>query len=180
MTSDRTDDVSRRLDLAVRSYRARAALVRLAVTTTRQLRATPSAHLAWSTVPLDLYDNLPPEIASSWVFVLRANSTSGAERHPNSIQRFMSLDNEGDMQTWTGTEWQSHVLRTGDDAPFDTRWLTIPLNVWHRPVMGARNWTVVSFHTAGTAELVEERAADDENPDAGTKTSERYAGRHAR
>jgi hypothetical protein len=175
-----TDDVSRRLDLAVRPVSVRAALERLAAATERQLRAAPTARLAWSPVPLDLYDNLPPQIASSWVFVLRANSTSGAERHPNSIQRFMSLRNEGDMQTWTGTEWQSHVLSAREDAPFDDRWLSIPLNVWHRPIMGARDWTVVSFHTAGTAELVEERAADDENPDAGSKASERYAGRHVR
>jgi hypothetical protein len=116
-----TDDVTRRLDLAVRPPSVREALDRLAATAERELHEKPGAHLAWCTVPLDLYESLPHEIASSWVFVLRANSTSGAERHPNSIQRFMSLRNEGDMQTWTGTEWQSHVLRTDDDAPFDER-----------------------------------------------------------
>jgi hypothetical protein len=175
-----TDDVTRRLDLAVRPPSVREVLDRLAATAARELHEKPAAHLAWCAVSLDLYENLSHEIASSWVFVLRANSTSGAERHPNSIQRFMSLRNEGDMQTWTGTEWQSHILKADADAPFDERWLSIPLNVWHKPVMGNRDWTVVSFHTSGTADLIEERAADDDNPDGGSKSSERYAGRHAR
>jgi hypothetical protein len=92
----------------------------------------------------------------------------------------MSLRNEADMQTWDGKRWVSHLLTSREDARFEERWLSIPANTWHKPVMGARDWTVVSFHTASPTELIEERAADDEYPGAAAKTSERYATRRAR
>ena len=57
----------------------------------RQAADSP-AILVWQPVELSLYGRpLPPGIRSSWVFVLRANTASGAERHPNSIQRVMCL-----------------------------------------------------------------------------------------
>jgi hypothetical protein len=38
----------------------------------------------------------------------------------------------------------------------------------------------VSFHTAADDRLIEERPRDDENPDHGLVSVERYAGRQAR
>ena len=52
--------------------------------------------------------------------------------------------------------------------------------MWHRPVMGGGDWVVVSFHTAADDALIEERPADDENPDAAPVSAELYAGRKAR
>lgn len=144
------------------------------------LGAHASARLAWRPVPIDTYQNLPDDIASSWVFALRADCTSGAERHPNSTQRFISYRGSADMQLWNGQSWTSNVLSSEADAPFERRWLSIPRNVWHKPVMGTGNWVVVSFHTAPDDELIEERPADDVNPDAGATTSELYEGRAAR
>ncbi len=82
------------------------------------------------------------------------------------------------MRTWNGERWVSNVLRS--DARFDERWLSIPVNVWHRPVMGDTDWTVVSFHTAADDALIEELALDDEHPDRGSRAAEAYAGRVAR
>jgi hypothetical protein len=150
----------------------------------RELVRNPQARLAWRPIPLDSYTGLPKEIASSWVFVLRADCTSGAERHPNSIQRFMSLRGSADMQTWDGERWVSNILGSESGAAssdkLSGRWLTIPVNTWHRPVMDSGDWTVVSFHTASDDKLIEERPANDENPDAGQASSELYAGRKAR
>jgi hypothetical protein len=205
------------LDAALRSPRAAAILNAAADEVAAELARTPNARLAWRPIPLETYDRLPGSIASSWVFVLRAGCTSGAERHPNSIQRFMSFRGAADMQIWgpryapgkpasgqTGwsrasalqsnaeTEaasaagvplhraWLSNHLISDPEAPLDRRWLSIPVNTWHRPVMGAGDWTVVSFHTAPDDQLIEERPADDENPDAGLLASSPYAGRHAR
>lgn len=51
-----------------------------------RLVADPATDLVWQPVELSLYGKpLPPGIRSSWVFVRRANTVSGAERHPNSI-----------------------------------------------------------------------------------------------
>lgn len=157
-----------RLDAAIR--RVTAALARDA-----------GLRLAWEALPLHAYDTLPETIRSSWVFVLRGGTTTGAERHPNSIQRVMSYRGRGDLQTWDGGGWQSSVLSSARDTPLAGRWLTIPANVWHRPVMpqGAP-WLVVSFHTAAADSLIEERPLDDERPDAEESTSELYAGRRAR
>ena len=62
----------------------------------------------------------------------------------------------------------------------EKRWLTIPTNIWHRPVMGNVDWTVVSFHTATDTALIEDLPLDDEQPDRGSRTAEVYAGRQAR
>jgi len=149
---------------------------------TRRVRATllrdAELRLAWEPVPLDAYDDLPDEIRSSWVFVLRAGTTTGAERHPNSVQRVLSFRGAADLQTWEGGRWRSNPLATAD-AP-DARWLTIPVNVWHRPVVApGADWIVVSFHTASDAHLIEERPRDDERPEV-TASQARYAGRIAR
>jgi hypothetical protein len=168
------------LDAAIRSPRAASMLAAAADEVSAELAGKPDARLAWRPIPLETYDRLPGEIASSWIFVLRADCTSGAERHPNSIQRFMSYRGSADMQTWDGRQWVSHVLSGDPQAPLQERWLSIPTNVWHRPVMGAGDWAVVSFHTAADDKLIEERPADDENPDRGLFSMELYAGRKAR
>src|SRR5438094_3271550 len=123
------------------------------------------ALMAWEPIPLTVFGRaLPSEIRSAWVFVLRAAADTGAERHPNSHQRMMSYEGSGDMQTGEPGQWQSNVLVSDPEAPLERRWISIPQNVWHRPVVGAdANWVVVSFHTVPAEELIEER------PDSGSK-----------
>jgi hypothetical protein len=80
----------------------------------------------------------------------------------------MAFEGRGDMQTGEPSQWQSNVLVSNLDAPLEQRWISIPQNVWHRPVVGADvDWTVVSFHTVPAAELIEEKP-DDSSQD-GTK-----------
>ena len=92
----------------------------------------------------------------------------------------MSYRGSADMQTWNGSTWVSHVLKSEPGAPFEQRWLSIPINTWHKPMMGDGNWVVVSFHTAADDELIEERPADDAHPDLGATMSELYEARAAR
>src|SRR5262249_31061565 len=129
--------------------------------TTRRVRGTlmrdDTLRLAWEPVALSAFGALPPDIRSSWIFVLRAGTITGAERHPNSIQRVMSFRGAADLQTWDGGRWRTNTL--GHGASLDSRWLTIPANVWHRPVVASSSdWIVVSFHTAADDALIEERA----------------------
>jgi hypothetical protein len=173
-------DIVEALDREIRTPRAAALLSALTAEVGAVLKRDPGARLAWRTVPLDIYDHLPAGIASSWVFVLRAGCSSGAERHPNSIQRVMSYQGWADMRTWDGERWVSHILRSEAEQPPANRWLSIPTNVWHRPVMGDVDWAVVSFHTASDAELIEELPLDDEQPDRGSRAATVYAGRQAR
>jgi hypothetical protein len=118
--------------------------------------------MTWEPLPLNVFGRaLPGEIRSAWVFVLRAGADTGAERHPNSHQRMMSFEGRGDMKTGEPGQWQSNVLIGNDYAPLEQRWISIPQNVWHRPVVGAdADWVVVSFHTVPAAELIEEKPDD--------------------
>jgi hypothetical protein len=124
------------------------------------------ALMTWEPIALTVFGGaLPREIRSAWVFVLRAGADTGAERHPNSHQRMMSLEGSGDMKNGEPGEWQSNVLISEHEAPLEQRWISIPQNVWHRPVVGAAaDWVVVSFHTVPAGELIEEKP-DDRNKD---------------
>ena len=125
--------------------------------------------MTWEPVPLTVFGRaLPHEIRSAWVFVLRAGADTGAERHPNSHQRMMTFEGSGDMQTEERGQWTSNVLVGDHEAPLERRWISIPQNVWHHPVVGSEaDWTVVSFHTVPAEELIEEKP-DDSSHD-GTK-----------
>jgi hypothetical protein len=154
------------LDAAVSSPLAAAALLPIGERVLATLRrAGPGEIEAWESVPLALYAAaLPPEIRSSWVFVLRGGATTGAERHPNSVQRMVSWSGEGDFQVHDGARWRSHRLTSDPLAPLDERWISIPSDTWHQGVVGPKDWLVVSFHTADAHELIEERP-DPEDPD---------------
>src|SRR5213594_22943 len=135
----------------------------------KDLAGKKAALMTWEPIPLTVFGRaLPREIRSAWVFVLRAGADTGAERHPNSHQRMMSFEGSGDFQTGELGKWQSNVLVSDPDAPLERRWISIPMNVWHRPVINnAADWAVVSFHTVPAEELVEERP--DDSREAGTR-----------
>ena len=149
------------LDSAVRS--AAATIEPIIAVVDRKLYGNPADVLAWEAIPLQCYGRqLPESIRSSWVFVLRANVSTGAERHPNSHQRMMSFRGHGDFQTQPAREWASHHLTSDPSVPLEQRWISIPRNVWHQGVVGAVDWAVVSFHTVSEHELIEERLAENQ------------------
>ena len=157
------------LDAALRSENVREHIRSVAVRVREELARRKDALMSWESFPLEvLATRLPPEIESAWVFVLRAGADTGAERHPNSHQRMMSFEGSGDLQTGEPGRWQSNVLVSDADAPLERRWISIPTNVWHRPVINAESdWAVVSFHTVPAEELIEERP--DDRREAGTR-----------
>ena len=143
------------LDAVVRQKSAMIESIILRVE--HKLIRDPEASLAWEPVPLALYgDRLPDMIRSSWVFVLRAFTNTGSERHPDSHQRMMSYRGSGDLQVRTGDEWRSNLLVSDHDT-WIHRWISIPPNTWHRAIVPEENWAVVSFHTVAEDELIEER-----------------------
>jgi len=163
-----------RLDAIVGSEEIRAQIYPIVERVRTALARNQKAQMTWEPIPLTIYGGaLPSEIRSSWVFVLRAGATTGAERHPNSHQRMMSFEAAGDLQVQTGADggqgqWQSNFLVSDPDAPLEGRWISIPRNVWHQVVVPeGRDWVVVSFHTVLPEELIEERP--DSNDAGGTK-----------
>jgi len=152
------------LDAAVSSSAIKPKLDAIAARVEAKLRERAADVLAWEPVPLDLYAGpLPKGIRSSWVFILRAGTTTGAERHPNSHQRMMSYRGSGDFQTRTESEWRSHLLQSDPSLPLQEKWISIPPFVWHQAVVPAENWVVVSFHTASEEDLIEERPSESDS-----------------
>jgi hypothetical protein len=157
------------LDAALRSDNFREHIRSVVVRVRDELARKKDALMSWEPFPLEvLATAIPSEIRSAWVFVLRAGADTGAERHPNSHQRMMSFEGCGDLQTGVPGKWQSNVLVSDPEAPLERRWISIPTNVWHRPVIDtATDWAVVSFHTVPAEELIEERP--DDSREAGTR-----------
>ena len=131
--------------------------------------------MAWDTIPLGLFDQpLPPAIASCWVFVIRAGAETGAERHPNSHQRSLSLLGRGEFHLREGRRWEPYPLVSDPGAPVDRRWVTIPPNTWHRLFVGPGDWGMLSFHTVAAGELIEERPMSADSLDGGPTERLRY------
>ena len=147
------------LDRVLRSNKMRTQILPIISCVHAQLARKSEALMTWEPIPLELFGAaLPAEIRSSWVFILRAGADTGAERHPNSHQRMMSIQGSGDMRTEQEGKWHSNFLISEPAAPLEQRWISIPPNVWHRPVVGKdADWVVVSVHTVPAEELIEER-----------------------
>lgn len=123
-----------------------------------KLRQNGKALMSYKPVALAMYGNeLPDAIRSSWVFVLRAQVNTGAERHPNSHQYMTSYRGSGDLQIWTGERWYSNILVSDPNTRIENRCISVPPNIWHQAVVPKDNWVVVSFHTVYENELIEER-----------------------
>ena len=146
------------LDRILAGSAVRAALSGMARCVERRLAADPGTVMAWEPIPLETYGApMPGAILSSWIFVLRSGSSTGAERHPNSRQRMMSFCGSGDLPLFMGNRWIPHPLTDNLDEPIERRWISIPPNIWHQAVVPDRDWTVVSFHTVEAEALIEER-----------------------
>lgn len=152
------------LDAIVRLESVRTMIDLIVLRVERKLTQESEALLAWEPVPLAMYgDGLPNIICSSWVFVLRAQTHTGAERHPNSHQRTMSYRGLGNLQIWTGERWCSNLLVSDSRARIESRWVSIPPDIWHQAVVPEENWVVLSFHTVSQDELIEERPDPTDN-----------------
>lgn len=155
----------RALDAIVRRESVRTIVDSVVLRVERILTQDLGVLLTWEPVPLATYcKRLPDIIRSSWVFAVRARSNTGAERHPNSHQRMMSYRGSGDLQIWVGDGWSSNPLVSDLDSRIESRWISIPPNIWHQAVVPEENWLVISFHTVPADELIEEHpgAADSE------------------
>jgi len=156
------DDISilKSLDELLHPESVRKTIDAIASQLELELLRNPAALMTWQPIALSLYRSpIPAGIQSSWVFILRAGATTGAERHPNSHQRVMSYCGSGDLQVNIDGQWHSNYLVSDHSSPLATRWAFIPVKVWHQAVVPDENWIVVSFHTAPAHELIEERSA---------------------
>lgn len=114
----------------------------------------PAASVALS---LDVFGSqLPVELRSCRLSVLRAGTVHQIESHPNASQYVLSLDGEGTIRVKSDDEWVASALSSDPEDSLFGRWHTVPANTWHQPTPGDHDWTVVAFHTVPANELRDE------------------------
>jgi len=133
--------------------------------------------MAWESLPLESLAAvaIPPAIQSCWVFVIRPGEATGAERHPNSHQRSLSLCGSGRFELHDGMGWRAFPLESHEVGLLTGRWVTIPPSTWHRLYAGESPWGMLSFHTVHAEQLLEERPIT-EGTLAGPTSSRPYLG----
>src|SRR5436309_1778708 len=111
----------------------------------KKLKANPNELFVWETIPLSHFsERLPELINSCWIFLIRSGLPPEKHRHPNSRQRTLSWQGSGDLQVSRRGRWSSNPLVSNPETSLQERWVSIPANAWHRPVVTS-DWAVVSF-----------------------------------
>jgi hypothetical protein len=175
-TSVASDPIIPVLDDVARTSSAASQVTEALRRALQQLEGS-TEQMAWEIIPLTAFERpLPESIRSCWVFAIRAGAETGAERHPNSHQRSLSLTGSGTFELRAANGWTPHQLVSDATAAREQRWVTIPPATWHRLFVGERAWGMVSFHTVPPEDLIEEKPVDPEHLEGETH-QERYAGR---
>jgi hypothetical protein len=121
-----SDPVIRALDEVVRASSA-AGPVRVAPRRVLQQLDSSTEQMAWEIIPRTTFgQGLPESIRSCWVFGIPAGAETGAERHPNSHQRSLSLTGSGIFEVREAQSWTSYGLVSDPSAATAQRWVTIP------------------------------------------------------
>jgi hypothetical protein len=158
MTQDEAN-ILKALDQSIRREEVTNSLQPFLLEARKKFMLAPEVFFTWAVVPLSIFGDLPQEIQSSWIFVIRAGLPVEPHRHPNSHQRTMSLSGDGDLQIQDSGEWHAHPISSNLKAPLERRWVSVPPNVWHQAVV-KEDWLVLSFHTVAAADVIEEDYSD--------------------
>jgi hypothetical protein len=108
----------------------------------------------WSVIDVNSIDaDLPDNIKSCWIFVLKQDVPSGCHFHPNSIQHMIAVKGHGTSKVG-GTH--KRIIPIGSsNASLSETWFVIGENVPHEFFPEDEDMVVVSFHTCVADELEE-------------------------
>src|SRR5215510_6202413 len=108
----------------------------------------------WSVIDLSsISTDLPEDIRSSWIFVLKKDISSGCHYHPNSIQHMATIKGQGISRI--AGEYSRMVQFGPSNDSTEDKWLVIDKGVPHEFFPEKENMVVVSFHTCEASELEE-------------------------
>ena len=107
----------------------------------------------WSVIDLkSIQIELPQEIKSCWLFVLKKDVPSGCHYHPNSIQHMVMIKGQGTSRV---AEKRKRILQFGSANAVEDIWYVIDRGVPHEFFPENEDMTVVSFHTCEADQLEE-------------------------
>jgi hypothetical protein len=118
-----------------------------------KLKQTPEPFV-WAVLDLQTTSGqLPDNIKSCWIFVLKQDTPSGCHYHPNSIQHMAMIEGEGTAKIGLST---SEMKRWGAaNGSLPDVWCVIDEGVPHEFVPRRSEMVVISFHTCEADELEE-------------------------
>jgi hypothetical protein len=108
----------------------------------------------WSVIDMESLDcDLPEQIKSAWIFVLKQDVPSGCHYHPNSIQHMVMVEGQG--QSRVGESQKKMDKFGSSEVSLNDVWYVIGENVPHEFFPEETDMVVVSFHTCAANELEE-------------------------
>ncbi|HLY00877.1 MAG TPA: cupin domain-containing protein [Candidatus Cybelea sp.] len=138
------------MDRAVAELATRSDVVATIERLKAELRASDEPFV-WATIDVGNVPEIPDEIQSAWIFVLRAGRWSGAHYHPNSVQHMAVIEGCGRSNIGGAI---GEMAAFGDDGSGE-RWFVIEPGVPHEFFPEDGDMVVMSFHTAAAQELLE-------------------------
>lgn len=108
----------------------------------------------WSVMDLSsIPHELPENIKSGWIFVLKKDVSSGCHYHPNSIQHMTTITGQGTSKI--AGKYKPLVQFGAPGESLVDQWIVIDENVPHEFFPERENMVVISFHTCEASELEE-------------------------
>jgi mannose-6-phosphate isomerase-like protein (cupin superfamily) len=118
-----------------------------------ELKQTPEAFV-WATLDLEkIRGNLPENIKSCWIFVLKKDVPSGCHFHPDSIQHMVMIEGEGTAEFGSVTSEMNRF--DAANLPLPDVWYVIDRGLPHEFFPRGSDMVVISFHTCAAKELEE-------------------------
>jgi len=106
-------------------------------------------------IPLTIFSGaLPSDIHLCRLYFLRSKAIVPREKHHNSIQRLVSYEGSGKIHVETNGSWVEDKVRTSGNLM--DRWHIVPSNTWHYPEADDQTWITLAFHTANSADIIDE------------------------
>jgi hypothetical protein len=96
---------------------------------------------------------MPSEIKSAWVFILKKDVASGCHYHPNSVQHMIMIEGVGESRI--GGKFEKIKKYGSPDTPIKEIWYVIDKGVEHEFFPKNQDMVVFSFHTCEAHELKE-------------------------
>ena len=123
----------------------------------KELIDNPSKLAAVSSIDISVFGpELPGELKTCRLAIMRGGTKYHVEKHPNGIQYVYSLENEGSISVLRENKWECSQLSSTPSASLAERWHVVPMNHWHQPVPKDKDWTVLAFHSAEPGTLIDE------------------------
>lgn len=115
--------------------------------------------LIWEVIDINYFrQNVPSDIRSGWIFVLKKDTPSIAHYHPNSIQHTVMIEGKGKVNVG---EYTRALVNFGFKKSSDKDvWCIIDKNIPHEFFPQEENMVVISFHTCSWEALIEVKCSN--------------------